>query len=117
MCQLTAFVFAWSAFLACRVATPLASDPDAVADSKLLREAAIATDDRFLLQFFRSRTLTCDQQAQFQALIAQLDDRSYGKREKAMKALLRTGAPARALLLTATRQPESEIARRAEICL
>ncbi|MCI0461959.1 MAG: HEAT repeat domain-containing protein [Gemmataceae bacterium] len=117
MSQLTPFVLTWSALLACQAVTHPAPDPDAVADEHLLRQAAIPTDDHSLLQFFRSRTLTRAQQAHFQALIAQLGDRAYNQRQKATATLLRTGAPARALLLAATRLPECEAARRAELCL
>jgi hypothetical protein len=87
------------------------------ADEQLLRDARVATDVPGLLAFLRERTLTEDDRKQLRALVRRLGAESYAQREEASQALTRRGRPALPLLREALKDPDVEIARRAERCI
>jgi hypothetical protein len=95
----------------------LASAPADDADERALREAKVGTDGPALLQFFRSRTLDDDDRARILALVRKLGNDSFAVRERASEDLVAAGAAAESLLREAKRDPDPEIARRAEECL
>ncbi len=92
---------------------PIVADPDAAA----LRGAGIQTDDASLLNFFRQRTPSRDGEARLQALVRQLGDRSFRKRQQASATLLSAGRAALPFLLPALHDHDPEIAARARRCI
>lgn len=96
----------------------LADGPEALpADERLLRSARLGTDGPALLEFFRSRIVTDVQTNRARALVRQLGDALYLERERASAKLAAMGPVAAPVLRGAVRDPDLEIARRAEECL
>jgi hypothetical protein len=87
------------------------------ADEEMLREARIATDGPGLLEFFRQRVIDTSDADRIKALIRQLGDDSFERREQASRQLVAIGGRARPLLRQALHDPDIEIVRRAEACL
>jgi hypothetical protein len=86
-------------------------------DERLLRGAGIPTDGPGLLDFFRSRTLDGADDARIKVLVRQLGDDAFAAREQASRKLVAIGPRAREVLKAALKDPDPEIARRAEDCL
>src|SRR5215470_11377519 len=92
--------------------------PDPLApDLELLRSVSVPTDGPGLLEFFRKRTPGESDRAKTAALIRQLADEDFFVREKAAETLIAIGPVAGPLLRDATKDPDVEVARRAEHCL
>ncbi len=106
-----------AALLALLGTTPTGSTAEPDGDELLLREAKVSVDAAALEDFFRRRTPSREDARRMAALIRQLGDDDFVRRETASRQLLRWG-PAAVLLLTQARQdPDPEIARRAGLCL
>jgi HEAT repeat protein len=75
------------------------------------------TDGPALLAAFRKRTLSPEQTKQVQALIAQLGNQVYAKRQAATVALVALGPAVRPLLRQAVQGAELEQRLRLELCL
>jgi HEAT repeats/PQQ-like domain len=86
-------------------------------DENLLRQQGVGTDSAGLLAFLRRRTPTADQQEKVAALIRQLGHKRFILRNRAEKELLRYGRLARPSLARALKDPDLEIADRAQRCL
>jgi HEAT repeat protein len=91
-----------------------AADPG---DEKLLREAGAATDGPGLLAFLRRRTFTPDDEKRAAALVRQLGDDSYERRQQASDALAALGPVAVPHLRRAANDADPEVRRRARACL
>lgn len=83
----------------------------------MLCEEREASDTPTLLQLIRTHTPSAEAIARIQTLIEQLGSRIFQRREKATQALIQIGTPARAALLKATKDTDSERAKRAQRCL
>ncbi len=86
------------------------ADTTEASDEQLLRDSKISTDGAALLQLFRDRTLPGDREAHVKALIAQLGDDDFDKREQASQALVTIGKRAVAPLQKAVKDPDLEVA-------
>jgi hypothetical protein len=108
-----AFLFALA--LAC----PLAADEKSSTayDEGILKDAGVGTSGSALLDFFRKRTLSADDDAKLTGLIRRLGDVSFAVREQATNDLIGLGRIARKHLQTALEDPDPEVVRRAERCL
>src|SRR5207249_2265799 len=94
----------------------LAADSDP--DERALREAGVGTDGPALVQFFRGRLVTGADRDKIAALIKQLGDDSFDRREMASNQLVVIGAKAEAQLREVIKNaPEAEVKQRAEWCL
>src|SRR5262245_29953185 len=104
--------------LACLALAPAvrADEADAV-DEKILKDAKVGTDAAALRAFFRKRTPTADDQRQIEALVRQLHERSYQRRQKASDALSVWGPAALESLRRALKDSDIEVVRRAERCI
>src|SRR5262245_26941143 len=71
-----------------------AADPDTSADEQLLKAAKIGTDNAALLDFFRNRTVSEEDRASIEKLIALLGDNSFKVRQKASADLVVLGSAA-----------------------
>jgi hypothetical protein len=93
--------------------------PDTTAaDEKLLRAAGIGTAAADLLDFFRKRGKAgIGNRGKIIALIAQLGDDAFDRREQATTALIALGAEAVPLLTDALKNADLEVVRRAKHCL
>jgi HEAT repeat protein len=89
----------------------------AAGDEELLKGAKVAGDGPALLDYLRRHTLDAETEARAQALVRQLGDDSFDKRERASRALVVLGSLARPFLRRAVNDPDAEIARRAQDCL
>jgi HEAT repeat protein len=110
----------WTALLltAATLAPTARADDDPTADDvKVVKDAGLSAEGPALLEFFRKRTLTDDDRQQFAALIRQLGDDEFDKREQASRELVQRGAPVLPLLRQATRDKDPELARRAAECV
>lgn len=103
---------AWAA-----VAASLADPPTVSDDEQTLKAAGFGGDTATLLEFFRLRTLGDTSRAQIAALVRRLGDRSFAARERASAELARFGPAAVESLRPALKDPDLEVARRAEQCL
>jgi hypothetical protein len=92
----------------------LRADETAASDEKVLQDNKVGTDGKGLHEFFRKRTPTPDDQAEIDALVAQLGERSYARRQRATEALTAWGPAAFSALKKATTDQDIEIVRRAE---
>jgi HEAT repeat protein len=109
-----------AAFLAALVLScPLAADEkSAVAyDEGLLKDAGVGTSGEALVDFFRKRTLSAEDDAKLAGLVRRLGDLSFAVREQATTDLIGLGRTARKHLQTALDDPDPEVVRRAERCL
>jgi hypothetical protein len=86
-------------------------------DEKTLRDAGIPVDSDGLLNFFRGRTLEQADAKHIHDLIRQLGADDFDDRENAAQALRKVGVRAAPLLHAAMKDPDVEVARRAERCL
>jgi hypothetical protein len=84
---------------------------------QILRTAKRPSDGPALLDFFRRQTLSTGDEERIRRLIQQLSDDTFAVREKASASLVEEGARAAFLLRQAARNPELEVARRAQQCL
>jgi HEAT repeat protein len=91
-----------------------AGDPG---DEKLLREAGVAADGPGLLAFLRRRTFTAEDEKRAVALVGQLGDASYERRQQASEGLEALGPVAAPLLRRAVNDTDPEVRRRARACL
>jgi HEAT repeat protein len=99
------------------LAIPARAADAADADEALLKDAKIATDGPGLVEFFRKRATTNPTDDALKALIEQLGDDSFAKREQATNQLIAIGARAKTFLQRAVNDPDYEIAFRAKACL
>jgi outer membrane protein assembly factor BamB len=86
-------------------------------DEGILKDAGVGTSGEALLDFFRKRTLSADDDAKLVGLVRRLGDLSFTVREQATTDLIGLGRTARKHLQTALEDPDPEIVRRAERCL
>jgi hypothetical protein len=86
-------------------------------EEQVLRAAGIPTDGPALKTFFRNRTIDGADNARLEALVRQLGDDSFLVREQASRKLVAIGPRAREALVAARKDPDPEIAHRAEECL
>ncbi len=87
------------------------------ADEALLKDAKIATDGPGLVEYFRQRVSTAPTDDTLKALVEQLGDDSFRKREQASRQLVAIGVRVKPLLQRATNDADFEIAFRARTCL
>jgi hypothetical protein len=87
------------------------------ADEVLLKESRIATDGPGLLAFFRERAHTTPTDDALKALVDQLGDDSFQRRESASRQLVAIGGRAKSFLQKAVSSEDYEIAYRAKVCL
>lgn len=100
------------------VPAPPAGTSEEMAEAEaMLAGAGLKTDSGSLLTFFRQRTLTHDQLDKLGTAIQQLGDYSFAVREQASTYLVSAGRLALPFLRSALKDPDPEIARRAEYCL
>src|SRR5438552_5613976 len=97
-------------------AVPAAGDGDAASDERVLREARVPTDGPGLLRFLRGRTADAADEARLKALVRQLGDDSFAKREQATAQLVAAGARAKPFLKQAEHDSDLEVAHRAREC-
>jgi HEAT repeat protein len=96
----------------------VASDPVQLAAEEQAMQAAVQADDATAaLDFFRKRTPAAAQRQRLRRLIRQLADDSFEMREQAAAELAASGPVANALLRTAARGPDAEMAVRARAVL
>jgi hypothetical protein len=95
----------------------LRADEGADQDEQLLREARVGTDGDGLLTFLRRRTLTDADREKLEQLIRRLGNEAFAEREKATAELVARGPLAVPFLNRAKRDPDAEVAHRAEECL
>jgi HEAT repeat protein len=115
MCiPLAAPLLALVLFGATSAATGVEPDPE---DAKVLREAGLPVEDEALLEFLKARTLADTDRTRILALVKRLGDDEFHVRDQASDQLELLGAPAVPLLRQALRDPDIEIAHRAEKCL
>jgi hypothetical protein len=86
-------------------------------DEKTLHDAGIATDGPSLLQFFRSRTLSSQDQERLTNLVQRQGDSSFITRELATRQLIRLGRTALPFLRARLTDHDLEIAKRCERCI
>src|SRR5712692_2542632 len=87
------------------------------ADEKSMQDAGLKTDGPALLDFFRKRTLSEADTAKLADTVRRLGDSSFAVREKATTDLITAGRNALPFLRPALKDPDLEIARRAEQCI
>jgi hypothetical protein len=105
------------AFSLSRAAEPPGPDPEVAFAERTLKDADIPTDGVGLLNFFRKRTLSPADIDKLARIIRRLGDDSFEAREKATEDLIAAGRPAVPFLKAALKDPDLEVARRAERCL
>jgi HEAT repeat protein len=93
------------------------NDPPASPEEQTLRAAGLQTDDHSLLDFFRKRAASGVTRDHVKTLVRQLGDKSFASRERASAELATLGQLAVEALIPALKDPDLEIARRAEACL
>jgi hypothetical protein len=103
--------------IALAVACLLPPAARAAGDEELLKAAKVAGDGPALLDYLRRHTLDAGSEARVQALVRQLGDDSFDKRERASRELVALGNLARPFLRQAVSSPDAEVARRAQDCL
>jgi HEAT repeat protein len=101
------------------VAPPASTQPlaDNADDEKLLKDAGYKLDAPDLVEFFRKRTFSADDQQRAAKLAGQLGDEQYEVRQNASQELIKLGPLARPYLLEALRNKDAEVKRRAQDCL
>lgn len=86
-------------------------------DEQMLRAAGVSPDGPGLLAFFRRLTPSEESRKRTEALIRQLGDDSFARREQASQALIKMGVVARPLLEQARKNNDLEVRRRVSDCL
>src|SRR6202011_2872243 len=84
---------------------------------KVIREHKIEPTEPALLEFFRKRTLSEEDQKRFRALVKALGSEAYVIREQATQKLLKEGIPVLAFLKEAEYDSNVERSRRAQDCM
>ena len=106
------------ALLALGLVRAAAADPEAAAeDEQILHAAEMPTDGPGLLDFLRKRSLADADHFRALALIRKLGDANYDVREQATASVRAMGPAVRPLLRDALRDPDLEVAFRAQRCL
>jgi HEAT repeat protein len=106
------------AFVALTGAEPdRAVEPDLVYEEQLLRSVGVTPDGPGLVEFFRSKALSAEEQQRLAAAIPLMGSESYETREKATRDLIAAGRFAVPYLKAALKSDDLEIARRADRCL
>jgi HEAT repeat protein len=93
------------------------SDPDVIYAERTLREAGAKTDGPGLVAFFKARALSEADRERLAATVRLLGHNSFHEREKASRDLVTGGRASLPYLRAALKDPDLEIARRAERCL
>lgn len=91
-------------------------DPTA-ADVQALRATKVGTDGPALLEYLRGQTPRPERLAKVKALVRQLGDDSFEKRQEASKGLIAAGVIALPYLREAATAQDREVVRRARACL
>jgi len=91
--------------------------PFSLSDEAVLKNAGVPTDNAGLLEFFRKRTMTSQDQNKVAFLVRQLGDESFRTRETATTDLIGLGVIAVPTLKQAVKSTDPEVVRRAEECL
>jgi HEAT repeat protein len=92
----------------------LSAQENEAADKKLLEDQKINPDDAGLLSFFRSRTLSEQDQQYLHKMVRQWGDGNYKLRNRAWHHVLSKGTSALPFLELATSNPDIEIRDRAQ---
>ena len=87
------------------------------ADERALKEAKVGTDGPALLEYLRDQAPGPARLAKVKALVKQLGDDAFAKREQASKALVAAGVIALPFLREAVKGEDREVVRRARECL
>ena len=87
------------------------------ADLKLMAVQKIEPTEAGLLQYFKSKTLSVEDQKKFRAMVKSMGNSSYVVREQASLQLIKEGTPVLAFLKEAEFDPNVELSRRARTCL
>ena len=95
-------------------AEPAVPDP---ADEALLKSAGLGVDGPALLEFFRKRTVSPQDEKRAAELVTRLGDEQYALREKATRDLKALGPAALPALRRAAQASDAEVKRRARDCL
>lgn len=95
----------------------MAAADETAGEERLLRQAGVPTDGAGLVGFFRQRTADVSDAEHIKALVRQLGDDKFKTRQKASRQLVTLGPRARPFLQAAVKDPDPEIARRAQECL
>src|SRR5262245_15617603 len=93
------------------------SPPTVELDEAQLRAGGVPTDGPGLLDYFRQRTLREADRAKLRQKIKLLGDKSYEVRRQASAEFVRAGRAALPILQPALNHADSEIARRAGLCI
>ncbi len=101
---------------------PVPIPPDAApvfdpSDEELLKDGNVPSDGPGLVEYFRQRVLRADDEAHVKALIRQLADDDFDRREEASIQLCGVGLRAKPMLLAALANPDAEVVHRARECL
>jgi hypothetical protein len=91
-------------------------DPSKV-EEQALKAAKVGTDVPALLEYLRNQTPDPARLARVKALVRQLGDDAFAKREEASKALVAAGVIALPYLREAAKGDDREVVRRARECL
>ena len=86
-------------------------------DEEVLKDGKIPSDGPGLVEFFRQRVVRDGDEEHIKALIRQMGDDDFDRREDASIQLCGLGLRAKPLLLEALRDPDAEVAHRAGECL
>jgi hypothetical protein len=97
--------------------TARADDDPTADDEKLVKAAGVGVEAPALLEFFRKRTLTDEDFKRFAALVKQLGDDDFDKREEASGELSKRGTAVLPLLRKAAQSSDAEVSRRAADCI
>jgi hypothetical protein len=87
------------------------------ADEQVLKAAKVGTDGPALLEYLRNQTPDSARLSKVKALVRQLGDDAFEKREEASKALAAAGVVALPFLREAAKGEDREVVRRARDCL
>jgi hypothetical protein len=86
-------------------------------DERILTDNNVPTDGPGLLAFVRGLVLDEKSEARLKALVKQLGDDDFDKREEATRLLVAAGAPARPFLQEGLKESDPELVGRARKCL
>lgn len=94
-----------------------AAETGADSDEAVLKAAGIAVDGPGLVAYIKERTVNVADEERIKTLVRRLGDDAFKTREEASRQLVMIGPRARPFLQGAQRDPDPEIARRAQDCL